>query len=262
MHLKIAVRSHTKLTLQLLGACLYCAAVMVQAAEPSSSNQWGSAKSREQHAAGADDLQLHLTQFPAKPRSQQVASIGSLKLAWNDDDCEEDSYVSPTQDSPMHVEPDAASQPRNQSLNGMQLAKLDPLGKSSDSQTRDSGSKEMLLAASKQKVESASLPTKSIPVPTSVPTPTNAAQSISSWEIIPGDKTLNTSLARWAAAAGWQLVWELPVDYAVEARTMVPGTFEEAVEVVAKSMETAEIPMKAIFYKGNKVLRIVAKGSE
>ncbi|MGZ3237541.1 MAG: toxin co-regulated pilus biosynthesis Q family protein [Burkholderiaceae bacterium] len=80
------------------------------------------------------------------------------------------------------------------------------------------------------------------------------------WEIALTDKTLNGALARWSVAAGWQLMWELSVDYAVEARTTIPGTFEEAVEMVTKSMGTAEIPMKAIFYKGNKVLRIVQKG--
>jgi hypothetical protein len=82
------------------------------------------------------------------------------------------------------------------------------------------------------------------------------------WDIVPADKTLNGALARWAASAGWQLVWELPVDYAVETRASVSGTFEEAVTLVTKSMENAEIPMKAIFYQGNKVLRIVGKGVE
>lgn len=82
------------------------------------------------------------------------------------------------------------------------------------------------------------------------------------WDITVSDKTLNAALARWAASAGWQLVWELPVDYAVEARTSVPGSFEDAVSQVARSMESAEVPMKAIFYQGNKVLRIVAKGAE
>lgn len=89
-----------------------------------------------------------------------------------------------------------------------------------------------------------------------------AAPAALSWEIMPSDKTLNTTLARWAAAAGWQLVWELPVDYAVSVRTEIHGSFMEAVELVAKSMDTAEIPMKAIFYEGNHVLRIVAKGAE
>ena len=82
------------------------------------------------------------------------------------------------------------------------------------------------------------------------------------WEVTPADKTLNTALARWAALAGWQLVWELPVDYAVSVRTEIRGSFTEAVGMVAKSMDTAEIPMKAIFYEGNHVLRIVAKGTE
>lgn len=82
------------------------------------------------------------------------------------------------------------------------------------------------------------------------------------WDISISDKTLNAAMARWAANAGWQLLWELPVDYAVEARTSVPGSFEEAVAQVAKSMEGAEVPIKAIFYQGNKVLRIVAKGAE
>ncbi|MBB5391339.1 MULTISPECIES: toxin co-regulated pilus biosynthesis Q family protein [unclassified Herbaspirillum] len=89
-----------------------------------------------------------------------------------------------------------------------------------------------------------------------------AADGSREWEIIVSDKTLNATMARWAASAGWQLLWELPVDYAVEARTRVRGTFEEAVSIVASSMESAEIPMKAVFYQGNKVLRIMAKGSE
>ncbi len=88
------------------------------------------------------------------------------------------------------------------------------------------------------------------------------SQPAAAWEIVPTDKTLNTAMARWAEAAGWQLLWELPVDYAVETRSTVSGTFEQAVEAVAKSMDAANIPMQAIFYNGNKVLRIVAKGSE
>jgi hypothetical protein len=82
------------------------------------------------------------------------------------------------------------------------------------------------------------------------------------WDISVTDKTLNATMARWAALAGWQLLWELPVDYAVEARTRVHGTFEDAVGIVADSMESAEIPMRAVFYQGNRVLRIMAKGTE
>ncbi|WP_051293513.1 toxin co-regulated pilus biosynthesis Q family protein [Pseudoduganella violaceinigra] len=82
------------------------------------------------------------------------------------------------------------------------------------------------------------------------------------WDIVPSDKTLNGALARWAGSAGWQLLWELPVDYAVQVRTTVPGTFEEAVATVVTSMDSAEMPMKAVFYKGNKVLRIMGRGAQ
>lgn len=86
--------------------------------------------------------------------------------------------------------------------------------------------------------------------------------AVSEWEITPGDRTLNTAISRWATAAGWQLVWELPIDYTVETRSLISGSFEEAVETVAKSMVSAEVPIKAIFYAQNKVLRIVANGAK
>jgi hypothetical protein len=94
-----------------------------------------------------------------------------------------------------------------------------------------------------------------------IPARTDGASAMK-WEIALTDKTLNAALARWAAVAGWQLLWELPVDYAVDAHTTISGSFTDAVTAVTRSMETAEIPMKAIFYQGNKVLRIVAKGVE
>jgi hypothetical protein len=83
--------------------------------------------------------------------------------------------------------------------------------------------------------------------------------AVPSWDVTPADKTLKAALMRWAEAAGWQLVWELPVDYAVSARTEIKGRFTDAVEAIAASMATADTPMKAIFYDGNRVLRIVAR---
>lgn len=86
-----------------------------------------------------------------------------------------------------------------------------------------------------------------------------AGDEAPAWEVTPADTTLKGALTRWAEAAGWQLVWELPVDYAVSARTEIKGNFTTAVETVAASMATADTPMKAIFYEGNRVLRIVAR---
>jgi len=132
----------------------------------------------------------------------------------------------------------------------------------------DGGGDTMLLAKLDGEKKSARASrTKSTAVPAaaaaaSVPSRLESRPVDPVWEIVVADKTLNAAMARWAAQAGWQLLWELPVDYAVEARTTVPGSFEEAVSTVAKSMEGAEIPMKAVFYQGNKVLRIMSKGSE
>jgi hypothetical protein len=85
------------------------------------------------------------------------------------------------------------------------------------------------------------------------------AAAVPAWDVTPADRTLKAALTRWAEAAGWQLVWELPIDYAVSARTEIKGKFTDAVEAIARSMATADTPMKAIFYDGNRVLRIVAR---
>ena len=106
------------------------------------------------------------------------------------------------------------------------------------------------------------LMSQATPATPPLPTKSSAPSAPQVWEISPADKTLNAAIAKWTSIAGWQLSWELPVDYAVDVKTTIPGTFEEAVEMVTNSMDTAEIPMKAIFYNGNKVLRIVQKGAK
>ena len=58
------------------------------------------------------------------------------------------------------------------------------------------------------------------------------------------------------------MLWELPVDYGVSTRTELHASFKDAVAQVVQGMEGAEVPMKAIFYEGNRVLRIVVKGTE
>ncbi len=82
------------------------------------------------------------------------------------------------------------------------------------------------------------------------------------WHIELADRTLKAAMNRWALSAGWQLVWELPADYPLEARADFSGDFEDAVGALARSLEQSQAPMKAIFYRGNKVLRIVAKGAQ
>jgi len=82
------------------------------------------------------------------------------------------------------------------------------------------------------------------------------------WSLSERDRTLKAALERWAHDAGWRLFWELAVDYRIDAAASIPGTFEEAIGAVMKNMEQADVPPKAIFYRGNGVLRIVARGTE
>jgi|GEM_PF-1768996 len=258
MHSTFVLRSHTKTVLQLLCACI-CTTATAVLAEPVSNKAGGA-----QYGAAPENMQLHLARFLSAPRSKPGNSLGSLKLMWNDDDCDEDELAWLGRGRSDTVV-DSAPLRTSKSIDGTQLAKLDSSRSGSESRLSDADVSVPVLAAAPKKASTSPANTgaATVAAPATVaPAPAEAPKLATSWEIIPADKTLNTSLARWAAAAGWQLVWELPVDYAVEARTSVPGTFEQAVEIVAKSMETAEIPMKAIFYKGNKVLRIVAKGGE
>lgn len=183
-----------------------------------------------------------------------------LRLAMNSHD-RTGSYSEPTRTAAISSsgEQQAVDNPRTADTAGwpMQLAKLAPSNSLNaavvSARTHDVGH---VSAAGKQ-----AMPITGTAVAAS-PRNVPSAPSASSWDVVPADKTLNAALARWAAVAGWQLLWELPVDYAVSVRTEIHGSFEEAIVLVAKAMETAEIPMKAIFYEGNRVLRIVAKGAE
>jgi hypothetical protein len=82
------------------------------------------------------------------------------------------------------------------------------------------------------------------------------------WSLNERDRTLKAALERWAYDAGWRLLWELGVDYRIDAAASIEGTFEEAVGAVMKNMEHADVPPKAIFYRGNGVLRVVARGTQ
>ncbi|MFZ6774458.1 toxin co-regulated pilus biosynthesis Q family protein [Undibacterium sp. SXout7W] len=240
MHSQRKIRHRLILLWLLISACIECFSVSAYAGQKTP------ARSDAFAANSADRLQLK--------------SSGMLAGVFNSDNCEEDDVGELTM--PERIAPVSG-------MSGMQVANLYFVEKSPGDYSKKSSSKDSatLVDTVKQDTvavaENKILAAKSIPemrVPEATP-PTSAVMiSNTVWEIAVSDKTLNAAIARWTAQAGWQLLWELSVDYAVEARTIVPGTFEEAVETVTRSMETAEIPMKAIFYKGNKVLRIVQGG--
>lgn len=81
------------------------------------------------------------------------------------------------------------------------------------------------------------------------------------WRMEVSDKTVRTALARWAHEAGWQLMWDAPVDFSLDASATVHGTFEEALQSVVDALASSSTPIQAVLYRGNKVLRIVPKGA-
>lgn len=106
--------------------------------------------------------------------------------------------------------------------------------------------------SSPQAVASAGEGGSAMPVPTPDP----------QWFVTREDSTVRGVLERWSKHAGWQLVWEINVDYPVEAEASITSQFETAVETLTKSLQGADVPPKAIIYRGNRVLRVVARGTE
>ena len=87
------------------------------------------------------------------------------------------------------------------------------------------------------------------------------AETSRTWRLEVSDRTVKTALSRWAKEAGWQLVWEVPVDFGIDADATITGTFDDALHAVVHALDKSDTPIQAILYRGNKVLRIVAHGA-
>lgn len=253
----ISFNVHRFCTLSINGLCAAlfgCAALASHAAELSAGMQPMKLPVELQLAA-AGSLQLQFARSLTRPAESHTPPATEDEFAYAED-CEEIIEATPVITLP-HPVPAAAE------AGAPLLAKAEPSVQPAPQRTADIPPQEPVPApaAPLAQAPKETQPLLSAPSVPSVE-PAAPAQPAAIWEIAPADKTLNTALARWATSAGWQLLWELPVDYTIEASTSVSGTFEEAVDAIARSVEAADTPMQAIFYKGNKVLRIIAKGSE
>ena len=116
-----------------------------------------------------------------------------------------------------------------------------------------------IAAAPMQKNSTDVVPVVLAALPGSVPIAAPAPPPI--WRMDVADKSIRSVLERWAKQAGWQLVWEVPVDFGVDASATLHGTFEEALQSVIDALAGSSTPIQAVLYRGNKVLRIVPKGA-
>ena len=80
------------------------------------------------------------------------------------------------------------------------------------------------------------------------------------WSISSSDGTLRQALSKWTARAGWQLLWEAPVDLPVTVTASFEGDFGTAVKAVFSSLSASDVNLTALMYKGNQVLRVTEAG--
>ncbi|MCS6476064.1 toxin co-regulated pilus biosynthesis Q family protein [Burkholderia thailandensis] len=86
-------------------------------------------------------------------------------------------------------------------------------------------------------------------------------RDVPTWDVRASDGTIRGVLSRWANTAGWQLVWDAPVDFSIDAQATLRGSFEDALQALVASLGRTSAPIQAILYRGNHVLRVVAQGA-
>lgn len=80
------------------------------------------------------------------------------------------------------------------------------------------------------------------------------------WSLSPSDVTLRRALAKWADRAGWQLVWDAPVDVPIQVNAKLKGDFRAVVKKLFLSLSAADVNLTGYLYSGNRVLRVAESG--
>lgn len=80
------------------------------------------------------------------------------------------------------------------------------------------------------------------------------------WKLNTSDVTLRRALGKWAAKAGWQLVWDASVDVPINVSATFEGDFRSAVKRLFQSLSAADVNLTGMLYAGNNVLRVTESG--
>jgi hypothetical protein len=78
------------------------------------------------------------------------------------------------------------------------------------------------------------------------------------WQLRAEDGTVYAALKRWSALAGWQISWEIPVDFPIEIEDDASGTYESAIQRVLTALRVSDYPPHPCFHD-NRVLRVVRR---
>lgn len=83
--------------------------------------------------------------------------------------------------------------------------------------------------------------------------------SFTSWLAAEG-KDLREVLISWAEEAGWSVVWRSDYRYPLQAGASFDGEFTDAASLLLQNFASARPPVRATFYKGNRVLLVENQG--
>jgi hypothetical protein len=89
--------------------------------------------------------------------------------------------------------------------------------------------------------------------------PSNAA-SVQTWRSTKTDRTIQSTLERWAKSVGWEVAWEVPRKLPAGFEASFTGSFDVAVEQMMRALRGTDYPIIACLYEANQVLRVVRRG--
>lgn len=78
------------------------------------------------------------------------------------------------------------------------------------------------------------------------------------WDLRVEDGSIYAALKRWSYLAGWQISWEIPVDFPIEIMDSSKGSFENSVRRILTAFKVADYPPYPCFHE-NKVVRVVRR---
>lgn len=97
----------------------------------------------------------------------------------------------------------------------------------------------------------ASLPADAEIVPISNP----AVMGVRSWEIVKGEM-LKAQLERWAADAGYTLIWSAHNDYEMQSNSTFNGPFKDAVKAFFGALQSNGHALRVTIFEGNNVMEV------
>ena len=97
----------------------------------------------------------------------------------------------------------------------------------------------------------ASLPADAEIIPVSNP----AGMGVRSWEIVKGEM-LKAQLERWAADAGYTLIWSAHNDYEMQSNSTFNGPFKDAVKAFFRAFQSNGHALRVTIFEGNNVMEV------